>query len=268
MQKKVENSIKFLQAVSKAKNGEVLELCYSGGKDSDVILALAKMSGIPFRAIYKNTTIDPKGTLEHVRKNNVEVCQPQKSFFQIIRQKGMPTRQRRFCCEILKEYKILDTQILGIRTAESNKRKLTYKEPSQCRIYKNKGRAEQIYPIINWTNEDVARFVEEYSIQCHPLYYTNGVFDVNKRLGCVGCPLTTRKQRIQEFKENPLMLRAWIKADEFFLKERKSDLTSAERMFYYLFTDNIYQFREINRNLFNDRLDCKEYLEKEFKINL
>lgn len=29
-----------------------IELSYSGGKDSDVILALAKEAGIPFRAIY------------------------------------------------------------------------------------------------------------------------------------------------------------------------------------------------------------------------
>lgn len=36
-----------------------MELSYSGGKDSDVILELAKMSGIPFRPIYKKTTIDP-----------------------------------------------------------------------------------------------------------------------------------------------------------------------------------------------------------------
>lgn len=42
-----------------------LEVSYSGGKDSDVILALAKQSGVDFRAIYKNTTIDPPGTIQH-----------------------------------------------------------------------------------------------------------------------------------------------------------------------------------------------------------
>lgn len=267
MKEKVEHSIKFLQAVSKAKNGEVMELCYSGGKDSEVILALAKMSQIPFRAIYRNTTIDPQGTIKHVKAKGVEVWQPKKSFFQIVKEKGLPTRQKRFCCEILKEYKILDTQILGIRTAEGSKRKRLYKEPTQCRVYKT-GRAEQIYPIINWTNKDVEQFIEEYSIQCHPLYYTNGKFDVNKRLGCIGCPLQSKKKRIQEFKENPKVLKAMIKADRYFLKNRNNNLTAEERIFYFLFTNNIYQFREINRNLFNERVDCKSFLEKEFNITL
>lgn len=267
MKKKVENSIKFLQAVSKAKNGEVMELCYSGGKDSDIILALCRMAKIPFIAIYKNTTIDPKGTLEHTRKNGVYIWQPKKSFFQIVREKGVPTRQRRFCCEILKEYKILNTQILGIRIAEGKKRKKLYKELTQCRVYKT-GRAEQILPILYWTNKDVEEFIKEYSIQCHPLYYTDGKFDVNKRLGCIGCPLQNRKKRIEEFKNNPKMLRAWIKSDELFLKNRNNNMTAEERMFYHLYTKNIYEFREINRNLFNDKLDCKSFLEKEFRVNL
>ena len=41
------------------RGDDPIEVSYSGGKDSDVILALTKMAGIPYRAIYKNTTIDP-----------------------------------------------------------------------------------------------------------------------------------------------------------------------------------------------------------------
>lgn len=267
IERKVDIAIKFLQTISKTKQGEVMELCYSGGKDSDVILTLCQMANIPFRAIYKNTTIDPQGTLKHVKSKGVEVMQPKKSFFQIVRQKGLPTRQKRFCCEILKEYKILDTQILGIRRLEGSKRKRLYTEPTQCRVYKT-GRAEQVFPILYWTNEDVERFIKDYSIQCHPLYYVEGRFDVNKRLGCVGCPLQNRKKRIQEFKENPKILKAIIKADRYFLKNRENNLTAEERMFYMLFCDNIHSFKEINRNLFNDRLDVKSFLEKEFDITL
>lgn len=56
LKKKVEQSIKLLQSI---KTDEPIEVAYSGGKDSDVILELAKMAGINYRAIYKNTTIDP-----------------------------------------------------------------------------------------------------------------------------------------------------------------------------------------------------------------
>ena len=47
------------------RGDDPIEVSYSGGKDSDVILALTKMAGIPYRAIYKNTTIDPPYTVQH-----------------------------------------------------------------------------------------------------------------------------------------------------------------------------------------------------------
>ena len=56
LQKKVDFAIKLLQSIP--QDGDI-EISYSAGKDSDVILELAKMAGIPYRAIYKNTTIDP-----------------------------------------------------------------------------------------------------------------------------------------------------------------------------------------------------------------
>jgi 3'-phosphoadenosine 5'-phosphosulfate sulfotransferase (PAPS reductase)/FAD synthetase len=54
------------------RGDDPIEVSYSGGKDSDVILALTKMAGIPYRAIYKNTTIDPPGTVQHCKDNGVE----------------------------------------------------------------------------------------------------------------------------------------------------------------------------------------------------
>ena len=105
LQKKVDRAVKLLQTTSKDQQ---IELCYSGGKDSDVILELAKMAGINYRAIYKCTTIDPPGTIKHCLDNGVEIIRPKMSFFQIIENGGFPTRRARFCCEQLKEYKIMD----------------------------------------------------------------------------------------------------------------------------------------------------------------
>ena len=102
LQKKIDSSIRLLQSVQKRYDGEI-EIAYSGGKDSDVILQLAKEAGIRYRAIYKNTTIDPPGTLEHVREMNVEILRAKDTFFHIIAQKGFPNRFSRFCCAILKE---------------------------------------------------------------------------------------------------------------------------------------------------------------------
>ena len=60
LDKKISQAIKMLKSIP---SNEV-ELCFSGGKDSSVILELAKMAGISYRAIYKSTTIAPNFKIE------------------------------------------------------------------------------------------------------------------------------------------------------------------------------------------------------------
>ena len=74
LQKKIDQSIRLLKAYD--NQDEPVEIAYSGGKDSDVILQLAKEAGINFRAIYKNTTIDPPGTIKHAQDMGAEIRQP------------------------------------------------------------------------------------------------------------------------------------------------------------------------------------------------
>ena len=211
LQKKVDFAIKLLQSIP--QDGDI-ELSYSGGKDSDVILELAKMAGITYRAIYKNTTIDPPGAIAHAREMGAEVIRPEKTFFQLISEKGFPSRFVRFCCSALKEYKICDRAVQGIRRSESRKRAENYKEPEVCRVYSAKEKVKVYLPILEWTDEDVAEFIKERNIKCHPLYYQGGQVDVTKRLGCIGCPIQSRRKRIQEFKDNPQKMMAWIRAGQ------------------------------------------------------
>ena len=135
LEKKVEQSIRLLQSIPTDKGD--IELSYSGGKDSDVILELAKMAGVKVRAIYKNTTIDPSGTIKHCKEVGAEIVNPKTTFLQLLRKKGYPSRFVRFCCSKLKEYKICDIAIQGIRKSESIKRKEMYEEPVICRLYDN-----------------------------------------------------------------------------------------------------------------------------------
>lgn len=159
LQKKIDRSIRLLQ--SAAKDGQTIEVAYSGGKDSDIILQLAKESGIPFRAIYKMTTIDPPGTVKHVRDMGVEILRPKMNFAQLIAKKGQPSRLHRFCCSYLKEYKVLDRAIIGVRREESAKRAARYQEPTQCRVYSKSERVEQFFPILDWTLQDIIDFAED-----------------------------------------------------------------------------------------------------------
>ena len=272
LQKKVDFAIKLLRSIP--QDGDI-EVSYSGGKDSDVILELARMAGIPYRAIYKSTTIDPPKTIAHAREMGAEVIRPKKSFFQLVSEHGYPSRYARFCCSFLKEYKVCDRAIQGIRRSESRNRAERYKEPEICRVYSEKEKVKVYLPILEWTDQDVEEFIKERNIKCHPLYYRGGQFDVTKRLGCVGCPLQSRKKRIQEFKNNPKMLKAWIRAGQkYFLSDKYQKGKSYfkfkdafESMGYQLYCDNIEQFKEKTYGMFGD-FDWKEYLQKEFNIDM
>ena len=280
LSKKVEQAIKLIQSASKiaSEHNQPLELCYSGGKDSDVILELAKMSGVEFRAIYKNTTIDPPGTIAHALRKNIEIVQPQRNFQQLIAKHGLPNRWRRFCCGYLKEYKILDYAIVGIRRDESRARANRYKEPENCRIYSKKERVRQYMPILTWTSEDVAQFIKERDIKCHSLYYDDkGDFHPERRLGCMCCPLLSRKKRIESFKEFPLMLRFYIRGAQRYI-DSHPDCKIAK-----LFKGNVYDWitsqifcdgytqfsQQFGETMFgNDAIDTKQFLQEQFNIKL
>ena len=272
LQKKVDRAIRLLQSIP--QDGDI-EVSYSSGKDSDVILELTKMAGIPYRAIYKNTTIDPPGTIAHTREMGAEVIHPHKTFFQLISEKGYPSRVSRWCCSVLKEYKVCDRAIQGIRRSESRKRAERYKEPEVCRVYSAKGIVKVYLPILEWTDQDVEEFIKERNIKCHPLYYRGGQFDVKQRLGCMGCPLVSRKKRIQFFKENPKMLKAWIRAGQKRYtseayqngKAKVKFKDAFQAMGYQLYCDNIKEFEEKTYGLFG-KFDWKEFLQKEFNIDM
>ena len=213
LEKKVAQAIKLIQSASKiaSEHNQPLEVCYSGGKDSDVILELTKMANVPYRAIYKNTGIDPRGTIEHCKKNGCEIMKPKAKFKDLMAKHGYPSMRNRYCCQYLKEYKILDYAILGIRAEESTKRKARYKEPEQCREYSKKEKTRQYFPILNWTKEDVLAFIKERGIQLHPLYYDeSGNIDIDRRLGCMCCPMASHKKRLQEFKKYPNMVKLYV----------------------------------------------------------
>ena len=277
LQRKVDFAIKLIQSASKKaeEHGQPIEVCYSGGKDSDVILELTQMANVPYRAIYKNTTIDPPHTIAHCKENGVEIHQPKMRFFDAVKQRGFPTRRVRFCCSILKEYKILDYAILGIRRTESVARAKRYHEPEQCRVYSKKEKCRQYFPILEWSDADVYAFIQERGIKCHPLYYDNSTppqFLVTQRLGCLGCPLQS-DNGLADFKRYPNLVKAWCKAGQAWLDTHPN--ARCHKKFkdaYELFTHNVFfdsygEFkRTISGGLFDKGIDSKQFLEDYFNI--
>ncbi len=279
LQKKVNFAIKLLQEADKKASqlNQPVEICYSGGKDSDVILELAKMAGINYRAIYKNTTIDPPYTIKHCKEKGVEIVNPKITFLQIVAKESPPTRRARICCSHLKEYKILDVAVQGIRRAESGARSKRYKEPTTCRVYgKKENHVNVILPILYWSDKDVADFIAERGIKCHPLYYDkNGKFNVRRRLGYIGCPLKNKRDRLRDFKKYNKLLKQLVLATDKWLKthpnaESVEKFGNAYNLTYHnlfckSYEDYLYKMQV---NLWGDENDCKKGLEDYFGIEL
>lgn len=275
LHKKIDFAIRLLRSIP-TEDGPV-EISYSGGKDSDVILELAKMAGIPYRAIYKNTTIDPPGTIAHCQSKGVEVFAPTINFFDLVKKKGTPTMRARFCCEALKEYKVLGRAVQGIRRSESVKRAKRYHEPEICRTYPKGLKACIFLPILEWTDEDVTEFVAERGVKCHPLYYDEqGNFHVERRLGCIGCPMRSDKGKA-DFLAYPRFLKQLIRSEQIYLDTHphvraveRFDNNAYNVLFHNLFFDSYEKYHNaVMGGMFPEiAIDAKAFLEDYFKIDL
>ncbi|RKY05616.1 MAG: phosphoadenosine phosphosulfate reductase [Planctomycetota bacterium] len=194
------------EKVALSKHPDGYYLAYSGGKDSDVILDIAKRAGVKFTAHYHLTTCDPPELVYHVRTHpEVEIHKPKETIWAMIRRKGMPPRRNaRYCCDLLKEHNGGNRMIVtGVRWEESarrSKRRMT----EAC--MKNKG-SHYLHPIIDWNKEDVWGYIKSSNVPYCKLY-DEGF----KRLGCVLCPMATKKQTLIELKRWPKIAKAWEKA--------------------------------------------------------
>ena len=262
MDKKEQQSIDFLRSIYQDKP---LNLGFSGGKDSVVILDLAERAGIVYDAIYANTTVDPPGTINFIKKNypQVQIMHPKKSFFKLIEEKGFPSRLRRFCCEELKErYGIGKRSIEGMRVSESRNRK-DY-EPEQCDTRKWMKGAKHILPILTWSEEDVWSYIRKYGLP-YSKYY-DAPYNLSRH-GCVGCPLCNYKQMQLEFKMFPGYAQRVIIAVERYMNTHPYGFLARffgdgyEALFYYIYVIPIADFHEQKKGLFG--FNAKKIIERE-----
>lgn len=237
---------------------KLLMLTYSGGKDSDVTLNLAIKAGIPFEAAHSLTTVDMPETVYHVRKVFAKLeekgipCKIIKPAYKsapvtmwtLIPQKAIPpTRLARYCCSVLKETAGKGRFIAtGVRRAESTKRAsresfeiigsrkqygvllnddgvFLQDNTEKRRMFETcRLKAKRtVNPIIDWTDDDVWDYIVAENIDINPKY-SEGY----KRVGCIGCPLSGKCNRLREFEEYPTYKRAYIRAFDKMLDVRNA----------------------------------------------
>ena len=229
-----------------------LVITYSGGKDSDVLLHLAEISGIPFEVLHSLTTADAPETVRHVYDTfkrlegkgikctvgkHVQSDGNRVTMWNLIPRKLMPpTRLMRYCCAELKEGggkgRFIAT---GVRWAESTARK---KNRGTLEVLATTGRKNNfvllndndekrrlfetcqlkgervVNPIIDWQEADVLDYAAAEKICMNPLYCEGF-----RRVGCIGCPMAS-SSRIMEFARYPKFKAAYIRAFDKMLARR------------------------------------------------
>jgi len=176
--------------------------CFSGGKDSVVIKALAAAAGIDVEWHYNVTTIDPPEVVTFIRRQHPDVIfqKPIEAFHKAILRKGIPTRRVRWCCELFKEKRTPPGRriILGVRAAESPRRARTWSTFTRHRH----NQEYAVLPILHWEASNVWQFIHDNHLE-YCCLYDQGF----KRIGCVGCPLSGSKRIAQSFARWPAIAR-------------------------------------------------------------
>ncbi|KKK52958.1 hypothetical protein LCGC14_3099660, partial [marine sediment metagenome] len=147
---KVETAIALLQAYA---NDEPYYLAFSGGKDSVVIYDLAVKSGVKFDAHYCVSPIDPLQIYQFIREHypNVAWDYHARGFWKTVVKNGLPLRQARWCCRIIKEAGGEGrTVIVGNRIEEGANRK-----HQKCFEKHRKQDKRFLRPILNWNDGEV-----------------------------------------------------------------------------------------------------------------
>lgn len=208
-----------------------IHVAFSGGKDSQVLLALVEMAGVRHHAEMQLTSVDPPQVVRFVRENypQVHLNRPRTTMYKlIIKMHVLPTRVIRYCCSEFKEFAGRGSvTATGIRRAESARRK----KRNAVEMYNKNGeiydingeelveldentffsaeRKETVHcvgnkdkviinPILDWTDADVWGFLDYHDIP-HCSLYDRGY----KRIGCILCPMGTRKKAEKDLQNFP-----------------------------------------------------------------
>lgn len=276
----IEYSVSLLRKSEKlalTMNPDGLIVGFSGGKDSQVLLDIVRMSGVKYEAHMTMTSIDPPQVLRFIRQNYPEVIidTPRITMRDLILKKGMlPTRRIRYCCKELKDpYYPSSVMAVGVRAQESFQRKETGAirwinhtghydidgdylvelpiEPSQyygveklstvhCVGSKDK---VVIAPLFYWEESDIWEYIHMNNMKTCSLY-DEGF----RRVGCIMCPLASAAAKKLHLQRFPLFRDRYYLPiiRELMAKGKYKGFSSAEEVFdWWMSNKNLSDYRKL-----------------------
>lgn len=262
---KIKQAKRLIKSVTAMHN---TALAFSSGKDSVLLDYLAKEVNARVKRFHHVTTIDPPGTISFAEKCGCDIVRPKLSFLDLVEKKGFPTMFKRFCCKELKERYYSDYALFGIRKNESVKRNACYSAFDDIYYYSKKRFTNRFFPLLYFTDEDVAEVINSQSLECHPLYYDHqGIFHVERRLGCIGCPLQGDRGKL-DYLQYPILLKQVLRRGILFhQRQGRTADDAALNLIYNLFYSNHgrEKFQQAYYGLFNN--DPWEILENYFFLD-
>ena len=259
---------KFHEAIEIFKMGSHMSLnyqdrpivvTYSGGKDSQVLLEVAKASGEPFEVWNNHTSVDAPQTVQFIRNEFKKLDEQgikcvvdyprykdgtQITMWNLIPRNGVPpTRLMRYCCKNFKERGCGDRVIAtGVRWDESTQRqsRMQYETVASRKDLRTGATYEMM---LSNDNDDKRQIIEQCKLKgkivCNPIIALtdteiwdiihdnklnyNPLYDIGyERVGCVGCPEAKKCEKKKQFKDFPTYKRAYIRAFDKMIDIRKS----------------------------------------------
>lgn len=210
---KVDIAIMRLREFESLTKGEGFYFADSYGKDSCVVDRLLDMAGVPHDAHYSKVGIDAPELVYFGRRYHSDtiVEKSEMSIWEGVTMKGMPRRQSRWCCEMLKEKKGGGRYVVtGIRWQESPRRK----DRRMIEVCRTDATKVFVNPIIDWTHNDVWEYIHANHIPYCSLYDEKRPDGkpLFKRLGCILCPMESAKQTLLEQAKFPKLAELWKRA--------------------------------------------------------
>lgn len=255
---KTEKELKAIERLKAFEPDDGYYLCYSGGKDSDVIRILAQLAGVKHEVVHNLTTVDAPETVRYIKSVGARIDRatypdgsPKTMWNLIVKKRMLPTRTARYCCAELKETGGKGrVRVTGVRWGESSNRKSSAdvvkiigkpatveKKAEELGADYNKTKLGGL--IMNDDNDSTRRLVEycyrTTSTMVNPIvdwtdeevwefldYYgcrSNPLYECGfKRIGCIGCPMANTKTQKKEFSLYPKYKENYIRAFDRMIK--------------------------------------------------